>query len=87
MSCLFLIVAAPPLNYRGFVYRYDAIIYAKALSTRIPGTHNLHLVEGADHNFTGRQDDVVNPVLEWLVVKNHGDLKSGLWETGVRGKL
>jgi hypothetical protein len=32
--------------------RYDALIYARALADRSPGTHNLHLVEGADHNFT-----------------------------------
>ena len=33
--------------------RYDAVIYARALANRSPGTHNLHLVEEADHNFTG----------------------------------
>ena len=33
--------------------RYDALIYARALTDRSPGTHNLHLVEDADHNFTG----------------------------------
>lgn len=32
--------------------RYDAIIYSRALGARTPGTHNLHLVEKADHNFT-----------------------------------
>src|SRR5882762_1051465 len=30
--------------------RYDALIYARALTNRSPGTHNLHLVENADHN-------------------------------------
>ncbi|KAF7797465.1 hypothetical protein EIP86_008662 [Pleurotus ostreatoroseus] len=33
--------------------RYDAVIYADALGSRSPGTHNLCLVEKADHNFTG----------------------------------
>lgn len=34
------------------INRYDATIYARALGARIPGTHNLHFVEYADHNFT-----------------------------------
>lgn len=33
--------------------RYDAVIYSRALGARSPGTHNLHLVDDADHNFTG----------------------------------
>ena len=32
---------------------YDAIIYARAFGSRAPGTHALHLIEDADHNFTG----------------------------------
>lgn len=32
---------------------YDAIIYARVFGARTPGTHNLHLIEDADHNFTG----------------------------------
>lgn len=32
---------------------YDAIIYARIFGARAPGTHNLHLIEDADHNFTG----------------------------------
>lgn len=66
---------------------YDAVIYARALSARDPGTHNLELVEGADHNFTGRADEVVETILEWWAAKQRGDLKSGIWNTGVRGKL
>ena len=31
---------------------YNATIYARALGAQIPGTHNLHIVEYADHNFT-----------------------------------
>lgn len=33
--------------------RYDAIIYARIFGARTPGTHHLHLVEDADHNFIG----------------------------------
>lgn len=89
-----------------FCPRYDALIYARALSHRNPGTHNLHLVEDADHNFTAvcfvlgciqrfsvdaiysqRQDEVVNTVLEWCQALKSGQLKSGIWKTGARGKL
>jgi len=67
---------------------YDALIYARALSTRSPGTHTLNMVEDADHNFTGRQDQVVDYILEWWDLYKRGELKSsGLWMTGVRGKL
>ncbi|KAJ6602228.1 ectomycorrhiza-regulated esterase [Mycena sp. CBHHK59/15] len=67
---------------------YDALIYARALSTRSPGTHTLHMVEDADHNFVGRQDEVVDHILEWWGLYERGELKfSGLWMTGVRGKL
>ncbi|KAJ7083006.1 ectomycorrhiza-regulated esterase [Mycena epipterygia] len=67
---------------------YDALIYARALSTRSPGTHTLHMVEDADHNFTGRQDQVVDYMLEWWDLHERGELKSsGLWMTGARGKL
>ncbi|KAJ6550670.1 ectomycorrhiza-regulated esterase [Mycena vulgaris] len=67
---------------------YDALIYARALGARSPGTHTLHMVEDADHNFTGRQDQVVDYMLEWLGLHKRGELKSsGLWMTGARGKL
>ncbi|EPQ54786.1 ectomycorrhiza-regulated esterase [Gloeophyllum trabeum ATCC 11539] len=66
---------------------YDATIYARALGTRTPGTHNLYLMEDADHNFTGRQDDIVDTILEWWQLCERGDLKTGVWRTGVRGKL
>jgi hypothetical protein len=36
-------------NYR---FRYDAVIYSQAFGSRAPGTHSLHLIEEADHNFT-----------------------------------
>ncbi|KAJ7904807.1 ectomycorrhiza-regulated esterase [Mycena leptocephala] len=67
---------------------YDSIIYARALGSRSPGTHTLHMVEDADHNFTGRQDQVVDYIIEWWDLYERGELKSsGLWMTGVRGKL
>ncbi|KAF9241080.1 Alpha/Beta hydrolase protein [Melanogaster broomeanus] len=52
-----------------------------------PGTHSLHLVEVADHNFTGRQDEVVDCILEWWEAKLSGSLVTGVFQTGVRGKL
>ncbi|KAF9019943.1 alpha/beta-hydrolase [Hymenopellis radicata] len=68
---------------------YDAIIYSKALSRRRPGTHSLHLVEDADHNFTNRQDEVVDVILEWWQAHLHKDLATGIWTaaTDIRGKL
>ncbi|KAJ7243773.1 Alpha/Beta hydrolase protein [Mycena rebaudengoi] len=67
---------------------YDALIYARALGARAPGTHTLLMVEDADHNFTGRQDQVVDHILEWWNFYEQRELKSsGLWMTGVRGKL
>jgi len=66
---------------------YDALIYARALGSRTPGTHNLHIVEDADHNFTGRQDEIVDTVLDWWQIQQSGKLKSGIWKTGTRGKL
>jgi len=32
--------------------RYDAVIYSRVFGSRAPGTHSLHLIEEADHNFT-----------------------------------
>ncbi|KAL4080798.1 Alpha/Beta hydrolase protein [Scleroderma citrinum] len=66
---------------------YDAIIYARAFGARTPGTHVLHLMEGADHNFTNRQDDVVDVILEWLQAYRSGTLVTGLLGTGLRGRL
>ncbi|KAJ3881980.1 ectomycorrhiza-regulated esterase [Lentinula edodes] len=66
---------------------YDAIIYARALNERVPGTHNLHLMEDADHNFTGRQDEVVDIILEWWDKHAQRTLKTGIWMSGIRGKL
>ncbi|KAJ8523255.1 hypothetical protein ONZ45_g286 [Pleurotus djamor] len=66
---------------------YDGVIYARALSNREPGTHTLHLMEGADHNFTGRQDEVVDVIMDWLDARSRGGLKSGVWLQGFKGKL
>lgn len=44
-------------------------------------------MEGADHNFTGRADEVVEIVQEWWKLCEAGELKTGVWNTGIRGKL
>ncbi|KAF9265273.1 alpha/beta-hydrolase [Marasmius fiardii PR-910] len=66
---------------------YDAIIYARALGSRSPGTHNLHYVEGADHNFSGIQDTIVEVILDWWRKKKSGTLTTGIWMTGTTVKL
>ncbi|KAG7444200.1 ectomycorrhiza-regulated esterase [Guyanagaster necrorhizus] len=69
---------------------YEAVIYARALSNRDPGTHSLHLMEDADHNFIGRQDEVVAAILEWWSAHERGDLQSGIWRgaaAGLRGRM
>jgi len=57
----------------------DALIYAKALSNRSSGTHALHLMEGADHNFVGHQDELLGSILEWWGLKQRNGLSSGIW--------
>lgn len=69
------------------LFSYDALIYARALSSRSPGTHTLHLMEGADHNFTGRRDDVVDAILQWWDMRNLGEAKTGIWVDEIKGKL
>ncbi|KAF8574331.1 ectomycorrhiza-regulated esterase [Ramaria rubella] len=66
---------------------YDGIIYARALSTRNPGTHTLHMVEGANHNFIGKYDELNETIVEWLGEVKSGNAKGGIWGTGVKGKL
>ncbi|KAF9453161.1 alpha/beta-hydrolase [Macrolepiota fuliginosa MF-IS2] len=63
---------------------YDAVIYARALSRRSPGTHTLHLMEDADHNFTKRQDDVVEAILQWWDARQRDELQTGIWLTEIR---
>jgi hypothetical protein len=71
-----------------FLYlRYDALIYARALSHRNPGTHTLHLMENADHNYTGRQDDVVDSILRWWSERKEGKLSTGIWVPEIKNKL
>ena len=70
-----------------YIDSYDALIYARALSDRAPGTHSLHFVENADHIFTGQQDDIVGSVLHWLNVRQAGMLKTGIWISETKGKL
>ncbi|KDR82423.1 hypothetical protein GALMADRAFT_237733 [Galerina marginata CBS 339.88] len=66
---------------------YDALIYASALSDRSPGTHTLHLMENADHNFTGLQDNVVDAILQWWEARQRSEIKTGVWVVGMKGKL
>jgi len=66
---------------------YDALIYTRALSVRTPGTHTLHLIEGADHNFTGHRDEVVDSILGWWASCQNCEIKTGVWLAGARGKL
>jgi len=65
---------------------YDAVLYSRALGNRSPGTHNLCLIEDADHNFTrpGNRETVVETVLRWYETAHSGECKTGVWETGVR---
>ncbi|TFK73187.1 alpha/beta-hydrolase [Pluteus cervinus] len=58
---------------------YDAFIYASILGKRTPGTHTLRIVEDADHNFTNRQDDVVNTILGWLDVRQRNGIIKPIW--------
>jgi len=67
---------------------YDALIYACALSNRSPGTHTLNLMEDADHIFTGRHDEVVDAILQWLEARRCGGLETGIWVAdSIKGKL
>ncbi|KAI0770337.1 ectomycorrhiza-regulated esterase [Fomes fomentarius] len=66
---------------------YDAFIYARIYGARNPGTHTLRYVEDADHNFTGIPEEVVETVLEWLAQQDNNALTTGVWRTGVKGKL
>jgi len=68
---------------------YDAVLYSRALGLRSPGTHNLCLIEDADHNFTrpGNREMVVDTILGWYETVKKGGCKTGVWETGVRPRL
>jgi hypothetical protein len=65
-------------------------MYAQVLGTRLPGTHSLHLIEEADHNFTGRPEEVNDAILSWWDALEQGDLKTGVWcpsESSASSKL
>ncbi|KAF9522581.1 ectomycorrhiza-regulated esterase [Crepidotus variabilis] len=66
---------------------YDALIYARALGDRSPGTHTLYLMEDADHNFSGRQEDVVAAITQWWDIRQRKELVTGVWVPGIKGKL
>ncbi|EIN12490.1 ectomycorrhiza-regulated esterase [Punctularia strigosozonata HHB-11173 SS5] len=66
---------------------YDATIWARALGSRSPGTHNLHYVDEADHNFTGKRDEVTNAICDWWASAERGELTTGILYTGVRAGL
>ncbi|KAI0822246.1 alpha/beta-hydrolase [Trametes gibbosa] len=63
---------------------YDAFVWAQIYGARTPGTHTLRYVEEADHNFTGIPEVVVETVLGWLKQQDRHELKTGVWQTGVR---
>ncbi|KAK0441507.1 Alpha/Beta hydrolase protein [Desarmillaria tabescens] len=58
---------------------YNALLYAKTLSKRNPGTHSLHLMEHADHFYTGRHTEVVQTILDWWDAHLKGTLQTGIW--------
>lgn len=58
---------------------YDAVIYTQAFDNRSPGTIVLNFIEEADHNYTGRKDEVVDTIINWWAVHKKGELKSGVW--------
>lgn len=68
---------------------YDALIYGHALSHRPRGTHTLHLMENAGHNYIGHHDEVVDSILQWWTVRKEGKLSTGIWipQAEIRNKL
>ncbi|KDQ06802.1 hypothetical protein BOTBODRAFT_120994 [Botryobasidium botryosum FD-172 SS1] len=70
------------------VHPYDSILLSQAMSGRTPGTHVLHVVENADHNFISCFNEVIETILAWWDEKEKGLLKDGIWGAGLgRGKL
>jgi len=66
---------------------YDAVLYAGIYGDpeRSPGRHTLHFVEDADHNFSGRHDEVIETILGWLDLRKHGNVSStGIWKGQTR---
>ncbi|KAG5353895.1 hypothetical protein C0989_000138 [Termitomyces sp. Mn162] len=73
----------------GTVPPYDAMIFARAFSGRTPGTHVLNMIEDADHNYTGRQNEVVSAILDWWAARERGELKTSVWveQEALRARL
>jgi hypothetical protein len=42
-------------------------------------------MEDADHNFTNRQDDVVDVILQWWDARQRDELVTGIWLTEIKG--
>ncbi|CAL1713224.1 unnamed protein product [Somion occarium] len=66
---------------------YEAVLFARTVEARTPGTHNLCFVENADHNFVGCTEVIIGVILEWLAVGDRKELKTGLWHIGLMTKL
>jgi hypothetical protein len=63
--------------------RYDALIYARVFGARPPpGTHTLHLLEDAVHNFAGCRDEVADAIVAWWAALERGALVTGVWDGG-----
>ncbi|KAG8861395.1 protein translocase subunit [Tulasnella sp. 330] len=66
---------------------YDGLLYAQGLSGRSGGSHTLHLIEEADHNFVGFHDEVVETILDWWDRRQRGLLKDGIWIPSDKTKM
>ncbi|KAL5524639.1 hypothetical protein ACEPAF_9779 [Sanghuangporus sanghuang] len=67
---------------------YDAVLYARIFGGRVSGTHNLHFIEEADHNFTEHREEVVETVLNWWSLVERGEVQTGIWGTErIKGRL
>lgn len=62
------------------VHEQDAHSYLAALdsnSNRRPGSHQLHLIEGADHMYRGRTEPVVDRICSWYAERQTKRNSSG----------
>ncbi|KAL5482749.1 hypothetical protein ACEPAI_9343 [Sanghuangporus weigelae] len=67
---------------------YDAVLYARIFGGRVSGTHNLHFIEEADHNFTEHREEVVETILNWWSLARRGEVQTGIWGTErIKGRL
>jgi hypothetical protein len=44
-------------------------------------------MENADHNYTGRQDELVESILHWWSLRKERKLKTGIWVPEIKNKL